>query len=115
MQTESLKKTYEFSRLYRKGKCNFGKYLSIYSIKDCNKKQKIGITVSKKAYKSSVKRNKLKRMIKESYRTFEKDIKNAEIVFVVRKSNNFPSFNEIYSEIKYLLKKSDLFIGKKND
>jgi len=113
MQAESLKKNYEFAKLYKKGNCKFGKYLSLYSIE--GKYKKIGITVSKKAYKSSVKRNRLKRLVKECYRTFEKDIKNAEIVFVVRKSENFPNYNDIYNEMKYLFKTSNLFIGEKHD
>ncbi|MBN2851757.1 MAG: ribonuclease P protein component [Clostridia bacterium] len=113
MQAESLRKNYEFARIYRRGKCKFGKYLSLYSIE--GSANKIGITVSKKAYKSSVKRNRLKRLVKECYRTFEKDIKTAEIVFVIRKTEEFPEYNDICREMKYLLNNSNLFIGETHD
>ncbi len=112
MQTESLKKNYEFAKVYRKGQKNFGKYLSLYSIEST--RQRLGITVSKKAYKSSVKRNRLKRLVKECYRTFEKDIKKAEVVFVIRKTEDFPNYHDLYKEMNYLFKKTKLFNEEKD-
>ncbi|MCK5812340.1 MAG: ribonuclease P protein component [Clostridiales bacterium] len=112
MQTESLKKNYEFSKVYRRGQKNFGKYLSIYSIK--SKRQRLGITVSKKAYKSSVKRNRLKRLVKECYKAFESDIKKTEVVFVIRKTEDFPNYHDLHKEMKYLFKKTKLFNEEKD-
>lgn len=108
-KTESLKKNYEFAQVYRKGKYFTSKNLTLYVLSKKNNRRRIGITISKKAYGRSVDRNRIKRLVKESYRKLEEMIKvNKDMVFVVRKSNEIPSFSIISKEVQYLLKQSGL-------
>ncbi len=107
--TESLKKNYEFARVYRRGKYFTSNNLTLYVLSNKKSKKRIGITVSKKAYSRSVDRNRIRRLVRESYRSFEEEIiEKPDMVFVVRKNKEIPTFTIINDEIKYLLKHSGL-------
>lgn len=108
VKTETLKKNYEFARLYKKGKFYAGRYIVIYVLTNNFGINRIGITASKKVGKS-VKRNRLRRLIRENYRKLEPFIKvGHDIVIVARKTEELPDFHIIGKEMKYLLKKLDV-------
>lgn len=93
----TLKKNYEFKNVLNKGKFYKGKYVTIYIIKNKEEINKIGIAISKKLGKAN-KRNRLKRLIRESYR-LQKDnlIKGYNIVFIWNKQANI--LNNTYTEV----------------
>ena len=68
--SESLKKYGDFQHVYQKGKSYANKYLVMYILKNDMKKNRIGISVSKKVGNSVV-RHKITRLIRESYRLNE--------------------------------------------
>lgn len=108
---ETLKKNYEFSRVYRKGKYFSGKYLTINVLENIYATNRIGISVSKKAFKSSVKRNLYRRRIKEILRREVFNLKQGyDMVFVVKKDQEIPSYREIEKEIIDLLEKAKLIM-----
>jgi len=108
VKTETLKKNYEFARLYKKGKFYAGRYLVIYVLTNNYGINRVGITASKKVGKS-VKRNRLRRLIKENYRRLEPCLKQGQdIVIVARKSEELPDYYAIGKEMKYLFKKLDV-------
>lgn len=106
VKTVSLKKNHEFTKAYKKGKFYVGKYLILYVINNNTNFNRLGITVSKKIGKSTI-RNRTKRLVKESYRAYEKSITDGyDLVFVARAFEIVPpSFAEIKKEMKFLLKK----------
>ena len=113
IETIPLKKNHEFMRVYKKGRFYVGKYITLYTLNNNINKNRLGITVSKKVGKS-VKRNRIRRLIKENYRLVEDKIKHGfDIVFVVRSSEDMPGFFEIKKEMKYLLKKLNIFEQEK--
>ncbi|MGL4791712.1 MAG: ribonuclease P protein component [Anaerotignaceae bacterium] len=110
--TQSLKKNYQFGFVYNKGKSIANKYLVVYLIK--NRKytttNRLGITVSKKVGKSVV-RSRVTRLIKESYRLMENDLKQGfDIVVIARVSANGAAYKDINKALFSLLKKHNLFI-----
>ncbi len=108
---ETLKKNYEFSRVYRKGRYFSGRYLTINVLENIYSRNRIGISVSRKAVKSSVKRNLYRRRIKEILRTGDFNLKNGyDMVFVVKKTDKIPEYHEIEKGIIDLLEKAKLII-----
>ncbi|MGE5612784.1 MAG: ribonuclease P protein component [Bacillota bacterium] len=114
-KTVSLKKNYEFVRIYKKGKFFAGRYLVIYVLNNRLGINRLGITVNKKAGKS-VRRNRIKRLIRESYRLYEDFIlESYDIVFFARETELEYTYKEITKEMKYLLKKAQVFDQEKWD
>ncbi len=70
----TLKKNYEFKRILEKGKFYRGNYITMYIIPNSQQENVIGIAISKKLAKA-VKRNRLKRLIRESYRLQKEELK----------------------------------------
>ncbi len=82
--TESLKKNYEFRRLYNKGKSAAAPYVVVYARKVKGDSNRLGITVSNKIGKAVV-RNKVRRRLREIYRLHEGEmLRGYELVFVAR-------------------------------
>lgn len=114
-KTERLKKNYEFARIYRRGRFFPGKYLVLYILKNNMEINRLGVSVSKKIGKS-VTRNRVKRLIRESYRYYEPFITGGlDIVITARKVETEYRFADILKELKYLLKRARIFDREKWD
>jgi ribonuclease P protein component len=82
--TESLKKNYEFRRLYNKGKSAATPFVVVYVKRTGRDTNRLGITVSNKIGKAVV-RNKVRRRLREIYRLHEHEMqKGCDLVFVAR-------------------------------
>ena len=92
--TKIIKKNYEFQYFFKKGKYYPGKYIEIYihENNDKNKINKLGIVVSKKVGKSVI-RNKIKRLIRESYYKIEEKLNNKNIIISWKKNENIENAN----------------------
>jgi ribonuclease P protein component len=108
LNTVSLIKNKDFGRVYRKSRYYVGNFIILYSLPNRLAKNRLGITASRKTGKS-VRRNRIRRLIRENYRLNEASIKTGfDIVFVVRKKDMLPGFKEIEKDMKYLLRKAGL-------
>lgn len=106
----TLKKNYEFKNVLTKGKFYRENTITVYIQKNNIKTNVIGIAVSKKICKA-VKRNKLKRLIRESYRLMKNDLKQGyNIVFVWNKNINFNEANyfTVSNDMKKIFEKARL-------
>ena len=79
---KKLKKRWEFQRAYQKGNKYWNRYFVIYVFHNHFNNLRLGITVSKKVGKS-VKRNRVKRLIRESFRQLRPRIKTEYDIVVV--------------------------------
>ncbi len=114
-KTVTLKKNYEFVRIYRRGRFFAGRYVVVYVLKNRYGVNRIGITANKKVG-NSVKRNRAKRLIRESYRFYEDFIPTGlDIVFVARVADTNYGLAVILKEMKFLLKKVKAFDQEKWD
>ncbi len=99
-----LKKEKDFSLVFNKGKKLFSDKLTlVYLPKEC---LKVGFAVSKK-HGGSVVRNRIKRILRESFRSFTPKIRqNFFFVFIPKISSEY-DFNVIRENMEYLLKKGN--------
>lgn len=79
---KKLKKRSEFQRAYQKGNKYWNRYFVIYVLHTHFDHLRLGITVSKKVGKS-VQRNRVKRLIRESYRHLHPQMQAAYDIVVV--------------------------------
>jgi ribonuclease P protein component len=100
----SLKKNYEFHKVYGKGKYASSRALVVYVLKNRKDANRIGITTSKKVGNSVV-RNRYRRLVRENLRLIMPSLpKGFDIVIVVRKMEKDPGLAGIGFDLK------DLFV-----
>ena len=103
--TTSLKKNHEFKRLYSKGKSAASQYVAIYCRRNGKKDNRLGVTVSTKLG-GAVVRNRIRRRLKEIYRTNEDKLTvGYDIVIVARMKSRSSGFREMEASVLSLLRK----------
>ena len=113
-KSESLKKNQDFRIVYQKGTSYANRLLVMYVLKNQHKKNRLGISVSKKVGNSVV-RHRLTRLIRESYRLNEAEFENSlDIVVVARPQAKDRTYHEIESALMHLAEKHCI-AGKNND
>jgi len=110
MTVYRIKKNFEFRSVYRRGKSISNSLLVLYILKNGKNANRRGISVSKKVG-SSVVRSRVKRLISESYRLNEANIKKGyDFIFVARVAAKGKSYREIDSALINLFQKAGLFL-----
>ena len=110
----TLKKNYEFKAVLTKGQYYKGRGIDVYIRKNNQSQNRIGIAVSVKIAKA-VKRNRIKRLIRENYRLIEKDLVTGNnIIFVWKKRVpiEFATFCHIKTDMIKALKEANIYQGK---
>ncbi len=82
LKCHHLLKSEQFNRVFNKGKVVRSKYLLIFSLENQLDYPRLGFAISKKSIKSAVKRNRIKRIIKEEFRHQKKLLQGIDIVIV---------------------------------
>jgi len=104
----TIKKNSEFVTIYKNGRRFTGKYLILYAREGKPGYNAIGVTASKKTG-NSVRRNRLRRVVKENYRHMEVCLHVGFLfVFVVRARQDgyLPDFYDIGGDMKSLLSRA---------
>jgi ribonuclease P protein component len=107
--TFSLKKNHDFKLVYNAKKSFANRLLVIYYLPNGRDFNRLGLSVSKKVG-NSVTRNRIKRLIRESYRLNEDSIKKGYDIIVIARINAKKSdYKSINSALVHLIKKVNLW------
>lgn len=103
-----LRKNEDFKRVYKEGKNYYNKYLVMYLRKNELGYSRIGYTITKKIG-NSVKRNKIKRRLKEIMReNFDNIDGEYDIILIPKKNSANIDFKTLKSAVIHILKLSGI-------
>ena len=115
-KTKMLKKNYEFRKVLTKGKYYSGKYIEAFILKNNEKYNLLGLAISVKSAKA-VKRNYIKRLIRENYKNIEETLATGySIVFLWKKKADIQNaiYKNVKEDIEQIFNKSNIKINKEN-
>ncbi len=108
--TVSLKQNHEFRRLYQKGKSAVSPYFAVYCRKTSRPESRLGITTGVRLG-HAVQRNRVRRRIRELYRTNEKRLAPGyDIVVVARTRAIFGRYAELERSFLSLMRRLGVLI-----
>ena len=100
-----LKKEKDFNLVFNKGKRLYSSCITLVYLP--SKELKVGYAVSKK-HGGSVTRNRIKRLLRESFRSFTPEIRqNFFFVFIPKVSENY-SLDSFKESMEYIFKKGGI-------
>ncbi|MBR4014638.1 MAG: ribonuclease P protein component [Anaerotignum sp.] len=109
--TESLKKNFQFRTVYHRGRSIANRHLVLHLLKNGTEKNRLGISVSKKVGKSVV-RSRVTRLIRESYRNMEEEVRTGyDLVVIARVLCAEADYHEICRSLRHLCKKQQLLLS----
>lgn len=114
-KTVMLKKNYEFRKVLSKGKYYPGEYIEALILPNNKNKDGLGIAINTKLG-TAVERNKIKRLIRESYYLLEdKLIDGQEVVFLWKKKQPIENatFQNINTDMEKIFDKAKI-LNKEN-
>lgn len=100
-----IKKNIEFQQVFKKGKSFANRQFVVYVLKKEEQQNfRIGLSVSKKIG-NAVKRNEIKRYLRQSFHELEEQISNGnDYVIIARKPASEMNFHEINKSLQHVLK-----------
>lgn len=107
--TVSLRFNHEFGRVYRRGRYLPGKHCVLHCMKNGRNVNRLGITTGKKV-KGSVRRNRIRRLMRESYRLNEKNLSAGyDIVLLGRNDTGTLTYGMMETDIVSLMKRAGIW------
>ena len=104
-KTKMLKKNYEFSNVFSKGSYYSGEVIESFILNNKSDVNLLGLAISSKAG-HAYQRNRIKRLLRESYRLYEEHIiPGVSIVFLLKKHIDIKNveFNIVKKDMKIIL------------
>ena len=113
--TVALKQNHEFRRLYSKGRNAALPYFAVYCRKTGRPYSRLGLTTGVKLG-NAVKRNRVRRRMRELYRTNESKLRPGyDIVMVARTRAIFARYSDLESSFLRLMKKLELTLPREEE
>ena len=109
-KTKMLKKNYEFSNVFSKGTYYSGNQIEAFILENGINYNYLGLAISVKSG-HAYQRNRVKRLLRESYRQFEEIIENGyNIVFLLKKNVDIKeiTYNQIKLDMQNIFAKANI-------
>ena len=109
-KTKMLKKNYEFSNVFSKGKYFSGEEIEAFILNNGLNANYLGLAISVKAG-HAYQRNRVKRLLRECYRKYEVDIfEGYSMVFLLKKKTDIKnvSYNQILKDMYTIFQKAKI-------
>ena len=98
---QKILKSSEFKKVYGKSSKIHSKYFLLLYVPEVEH-ARLGITVSKKCSKRAVDRNRLKRVVRESFRLHANQLPNADSVIIAKKQAVRVDNTALFSDLDHL-------------
>lgn len=111
-KTKMLKKNYEFSQVFSRGKYYSGQKIEAFILENRKNLNFLGLAISVKSG-HAYQRNRLKRIIRENFREIELNILDGySMVFLLKKNADISqvTYKQIKMDMKEILKKAKLLV-----
>ena len=102
----------QYQYVYRRGKSFAGRRMVLVYLRA--RETKAGFSVSNKIGKA-VRRNRVRRIMREDWRILRPELKPGKYVFVARTGCAEAPHDKLTAEMRYLLHKADLFAAKPSE
>ncbi len=113
MKYERLKKSWQFRRIYNRGNKYFGDLFILYVLPNNTGETRLGLTVTKKVG-ISVQRNRIKRVIREVFRSMNEIAPGNDLVVIARKAAVDLKYSQAQDSLTHLLYRARILKSKKN-
>jgi ribonuclease P protein component len=106
---QPLRLNYEFLRVYRKGRHLSSRHVVLHYLRRRGDRNRLGVTTNR-AVTSSVQRNRIKRLLRESYRQLAPDlVKGYDLILVGKQAKTRPDLKTIGPEVASLMARAGLY------
>ncbi len=103
-KAERLRRRSEFSALFKSGKRIHSEYLTVILSTNTSDVRRLGLVVGKKVRKEAVRRNRMKRLLREFFRLNKHRLSaSQDILIVARKDFSFMKYRDLCSELEKVL------------
>lgn len=106
--TQPIKLNRDFRRIYARGKSVAGGFVVVYAIPNKRDYNRAGFTVGK-AFGNAVKRNRIKRLMRESYRLMEDSLKvGYDFIIVARNRAVDKDYAQISKDMDFAMRSLEI-------
>jgi ribonuclease P protein component len=113
MKYGKLKKSWQFSKIYKEGDRYFSDLFILYVLPNNTQETRIGLTVTKKVG-ISVQRNRIKRVIREVFRSLKEITPGNDLVVIARKTAVDLKYSQAQGSLTHLLHRARILTPKRN-
>lgn len=100
-----LVKASEYQRVFKSSKRFSDRYFLVLAHNNPGNPARLGLAISRKKLPTAVQRNRVKRLVRESFRCHRKELDGKDIVVLAQKGTLHGKNNELVNSLKELWKK----------